>query len=139
MASKPQPLVVAEQDSNQREFVTDPAWFAEQEIVQPDGSIKKVLPNPTFTVQEAAKFFFGKSPDWLRWRTKKTDENPQGFFVLDGVPLPDHRTDAGFRYYTLHDIEMMAHALAQQQGIDGGTLQAIVTLVRTECRIYGYI
>lgn len=139
MPSKPQPLVVGEQEATEREFVTDPAWFQEREEVQPDGSTKKVLPSPTYTVQEAAKFFFGKSPDWLRWRTKKTADNPDGFFVLDGEPLPDHRTDAGFRYYTLHDIEKMAHALAQNNGIDGGTLQAIITMVRTSCRIYGYI
>lgn len=135
-----QPLVVASgKDRIEREFFTDPDWFQETLVPQPDGSYKKVLPNPTYTVQEAAKFFFGKGADWLRWRTKHTPDNPQGFFVLDGEPLPDRRTDAGFRYYTLADIERMAHALAQNGGIDGGTLQAIIDQVKTSCRIYGYI
>lgn len=140
MAGRPMPLILQDEQhyENQR-FITEERWFQETLIPQPDGSVKRILPTPTYTVQEAAKFFFGKGADWLRWRSKKTPENPEGFFILDGKPLPDHRTDAGFRYYTLADIERMAHALAQNGGIDGGTLNTIVKLVKSSCHLYGYV
>lgn len=138
----PQPLVIAtpEEAYGPQGFVTDPAWFEEKVVTDAaTGKTKKILPEPNYTVSEASKFFFAQKPDWLRWRSKKTKENPDGFFVLDGEPLPDHRTDAEFRYYTLADIERMAHALAQNGGISGARLKHITTLIRTLCKMYGFI
>lgn len=141
MSKEPQPLVIATpEEAVSDSFITKPEWFEEKTAVDAvTGKKTKVLPHPTYTVAEASKFFFAQRADWLRWRLKKSDENPDGFFMLDGVPLADHRTDAGFRYYTLADIEHMAHALCQNGGIDGARLQQISVLIRTQCRMYGYI
>ncbi len=139
MSKQPQPMIVAHPDHvADRTFVTKEEWFPEETRIDASGLTKKVLPVPAYTVAEAAKMFFAKSPDWIRWLAKKTDKHPDGFFVLDGVPLVEHRTDQNFRYYTLADIERMAHALAQNGAIDGGTLTAVISLVKASCRLYGY-
>lgn len=112
---------------------------------------KEGLEVPRFSVQEASKCFFGQGSDWLRWRMradkpdKKTGQpkHPQGWFLLDGEPLefkrlPDedpNRTTA--RYYTLADIEKMAHALAETRAIDGTRLALIILMVKACAQLYG--
>lgn len=121
---------------------------------------KKGLPSPHFSVQEVAKFFFGNGPDWMRWRMRPDDkkvkgpdgkylrnpdgsfviekgEYPEGYFVLDGKKIEPKRTEAGARYFTLADVERMAHALAQGGHIDGAQLTNIVVLVKTVAKVYG--
>lgn len=104
-------------------------------------------PLPNFSVQEAAKTFFGKGPDWLRWRYRPANNYPDGYFVLTGLPQgPDHkpvrivltpkRNEKGIRYYTLADVERMAHALAQNQAIDGAILANILEIVLNVSRLY---
>lgn len=150
---------------------------------------------PHYTVSELAKFFFGRSPHWIRWRER------EGYFVLDGDPecehrkllgmdidpatgeptvpkyettfidqvqnakgkwvevrdeegalairrvctqcggqsVGTHRTDQGFRYYTLSDIEKMAHALASRDAIDGSQFGQTLLLVKTSAQIYRYL
>jgi hypothetical protein len=117
---------------------------------------------PRFSVSEASKFFFGNGPDWLRWRMRPDDHKtrgpdgkflrnddgsfvmvpgnfPEGFFVLDGIPIQPKRSEAGARYFTLADIERMATALAQNGFMDGTQLTNVMVLVKTCARIYGYI
>lgn len=102
------------------------------------------LYKPRFSVQEVAKCFFGKGADWLRWRSRPDSKgnHPHGYFILDGKPmdfkrLPSADPDqATARYYTLADIERMAHALAQQGAIDGTRLAHIVLMARTCARLY---
>lgn len=108
---------------------------------------------PTFKVKEVAQIFFGKSVDWLRWRMRPDDkrvtdprtgktkvipgEHPEGFFVLDGVPLEFGRTASNSRYFTLADIERMVHALLQQGSIDGRTANLSMRMVVTCARLHG--
>lgn len=96
-------------------------------------------PLPAYTVQEAAKVFFGRGPDWLRWRYRPAREYPHGYFVLDDVILEPKRTDTGNRYYTLADIERMAHALAENNAIDGEQLSVIIQLVLLQARVHRVI
>lgn len=76
-------------------------------------------PKPSFAAKEAAGVFFGKSADWLRWRYLPATDYPDGYFVLGNRILEPKRSESGQRYYTLADIERMAHALAQNDAIDG--------------------
>jgi hypothetical protein len=95
---------------------------------------------PHYTVQETAKVFFARSADWLRWRSRPSlPKHPHGFFVLDGMPLEPKRTAAGARYYTLADVERMAHALAQNDALDGLTLTKIIMIIKWQARLYKVI
>src|SRR5262245_46041500 len=141
----------------------DPAYlFSTQDLITPpdrdfwlyDEMFRKDektgMPIPSFPVKVVAQVFFGQNSDWLRWRmrpdapSKKdgTQKYPEGYFVLDGEPLefkrrPGVADETTARYFTLADIERMAHALGQQGLIDGGKLAHIILMVRTCARLYG--
>jgi hypothetical protein len=97
------------------------------------------IPLPNYTVQETAKFFFGRGSDWLRWRYRPANDYPDGYFVLNGTILTAKRTKTGNRYYTLADIERMAHALAQNHALDGEQLLVIIHLVLFQARVHGIV
>jgi DNA-binding transcriptional MerR regulator len=59
--------------------------------------------------------------------------------VLNGLLLEPKRTEKGNRYYTLADIERMAHALVQNNAIDGDQLNVVIQLVLLEARLYHVI
>lgn len=104
---------------------------------------------PNFAVQEVAKCFFGREADWLRWRMRPDKARvdgkqtyPNGCFVLNGKPMkfkrkPSEHGGETARYFTLADIERMAHALAQQGIIDGTRLSLIVIQVRACAKTWG--
>lgn len=96
-------------------------------------------PLPAYTVQETAKLFFGKGPDWLRWRYRPANLHPRGYFVLDDVILEPKRTRTGNRYYTLADIERMAHALVENEAIDGGKFSIILQLILLQAVLHRVI
>jgi hypothetical protein len=110
------------------------------EVVYPDISSRKsivagfdVSEAPRYTVKEVAKFFFGKSSHWVRWKEKEGDLN------VNGKQVADHRTDGGARYYTLADVEKMAHALCRNGAIDAHHLKYALRLVRIEAQVWGYL
>jgi hypothetical protein len=103
---------------------------------------------PHYTISELAKFFFNRSPAWVRWRERK------GCFILDAiydkkgkeyVPTKTsihfgvRRTDEGARYYTLADVEGIAHALCQKGDINATQRDLALFAVAVEARIFGYI
>jgi hypothetical protein len=98
-------------------------------------------PKPTFGAQETARMFFGKGADWLRWRYRPDvlGNYPDGYFVLNDVILEPKRTEAGQRYFTLADIERMAHALASNNAISGDRVTTIVAIVLWVARLYEII
>jgi hypothetical protein len=93
-------------------------------------------PKPTFGAQETARMFFAKGADWLRWRYRPAPGYPDGYFVLNGVILEPKRSEPGQRYYTLADIERMAHALAQNHAIDGERVETIISIALWVARLY---
>jgi hypothetical protein len=97
------------------------------------------IPIPNYTVQETAKVFFGRGPDWLRWRYRPANNYPDGYFVLKGTILEAKRTESGNRYYTLADIERMAHALVENNAIDGQQLSIILQLILLQARLHRVI
>lgn len=115
----------------------------------------KGRPIPSLKVSEVSKIFFGQSDDWLRWRMRsdttfeidpetgkeiEVEGNwPHGFFVLDGKPLVFRRTPSNARYFSLADVERMAHALAQQGAISGGKMSHVLTMVKACAEMYGVI
>lgn len=144
---EPEPLVLADP------ILLNPPWegrfFTHDSMFRPD---KNGRLYPHFSVQEVSKFFFGNGPDWFRWRMRPDDKKivnedgtttivkgkyPDGYFILDGKKIEPKRTPAGARYFTLADIERMAHALAQGGHIDGAELTNIVVLVKTCAKVYG--
>lgn len=56
-----------------------------------------------------------------------------------GIDVTGHRTEVGARSYTLADVEKMAHALAQQGGINGAELGHALLAVQTVARVWGYL
>lgn len=94
---------------------------------------------PWFSVSEVGKFFFARSPHWIRWREEK------GFFTLDGVAIGTTRTKknvkggAGQRRYNLADVEKIGHALAEKGAIDGNQLRRTLHLVESEARLWDYL
>lgn len=101
---------------------------------------KTGFPVPHYSVQVAAQVFFARSPDWLRWREKpKLPDHPEGFFILDGKKIEMKRTKKGARIYTLADIERMAHALAQNEALDGLKLTKIIMTIKWQARLHGVI
>lgn len=92
-----------------------------------------VTEGPHFTISEVAKFFFGRSPHWIRWRERG------GKFVFDGEQVGTQRTPKGARLYDLADVEKMAHALAEGDHIDATQLSNILKLVLIEATIWGYL
>lgn len=151
-----EPLIIAvEENVKDGDFVLNDEMFPVQQIVDADGTIKdEILPKPIFTVQEVAKFFFGRSSDWMRWRISPdkpastaspevkanwVPKYPFGMLVLDNEPLPVRRTKSNYRYYTLHDVERMAHALKQHNAIDGASLNTTIKIVRAVAEQYRLI
>ena len=88
---------------------------------------------PLYAVGEVAKFFFGRTAHWVRWVER------EGKLVLDGVPVAKDRTGSGSRKYTLTDVELMSHALAQNGAISGAQLRRALALVAVEAEIYDYL
>jgi hypothetical protein len=84
---------------------------------------------PVFPIAQVAKTFFARSADWMRLLGQKQDQQG-GVLELDGQALVVKRTDTGSRYYTLVDIERMAHALLEHGRIDGDRFNAAINIVR---------
>ena len=131
---------------------TEPLVVADPEMLVPRGQRfllddkmferdSKGMPIPSLRVTEVAKIFFGQSDDWLRWRMRSNTnaEHTEGDFVLDGEPLEFKRTDSNSRYFTLADVERMAHALLQTGVIDGARATRVVTMVKTCAQLHGVI
>lgn len=92
-----------------------------------------VSEGPTFTISEIAKFFFGRSAHWVRWRERT------GAFTYEGKPVGIHRTPKGARMYDLADVEKMAHALAGEHHISAEELLNILKLVLIEGKVWGVL
>jgi hypothetical protein len=97
-----------------------------------------VTSGPVLTISEVAKFFFHRSAHWIRWAERK------GFLRLDGKRVgvkrkKDGTKEGGARYYTLDDVEKMAHALTQNKIFDGEQLEDILRLLYAEGRVWGYL
>lgn len=124
---------------------------------------------PNFTVSEFTKFFFARTPHWMRWlegegalaldsqdiecRHVQEGEIPPGkkkptetSLVVDGVctkcqgrVVGQRRTESGARVYDLADVEEICHALAQHHKITGSQLHNALLLVAVSARVKGYI
>lgn len=100
---------------------------------------------PNFAVQETATTFFGRSPDWLRWRYRADDPKPKGtkprfpngYFVLDDEVLEPKTTPSGARYYTLADIEKMAYSLLDNEVLDQTQLACVLNIVYANAYLHG--
>lgn len=91
--------------------------------------------DPVFTVSEVTKLFFRRKPAWLRWR------EAQGDFRLNGkrVGATRQKGSNDRRTYTLRDVEMMSHALAERGQIDGTELRRILRAVKALAQLHEYI
>lgn len=88
---------------------------------------------PRYSTNEVAKLFFARSAHWMRWREQR------GHFVLDGTPVTPERKSSNVRAYTLADIELLAHALASHQAINGRQLALTLTVLRLQGEMYDLI
>ena len=109
------------------------------------GEDKHGRPAPNFAVQETATAFFGRSPDWLRWRYRADDpkrsqaQHPHGYFVLDDEVLVPKTTEKGARYYTLADIEKMTYALFDNGVLDAVQLACVLNIVYANAYLHEII
>jgi hypothetical protein len=76
---EPEPFMVVHKDDLLG--FEDKDWTITQEEIRHD---KRGLPVPFFTILDLSKFFFGASPDWMRWRIRER------FFVMGGDPACPH-------------------------------------------------
>jgi len=97
-------------------------WVTEEMLPHDRTGVVK----PTFTIAQVAQVFFARSGDWIRYLEGLGEEA----LMLDGKILEPRRTISGSRYYTLSDVEKMAHALLQNQRIDVMQFIAVIELVR---------
>lgn len=83
--SSPEPLIITDREllDPGTEFFTDWKMFKKDD---------EGYPIPAFTVNEVAKFFFGKTPDWMRWRIRNRffaglpeEDCPHGVLVPTGA------------------------------------------------------
>jgi hypothetical protein len=90
-----------------------------------------LAPNPAgqmlWSTKLVGSIFFGMSQHWMRLQER------EGYFVLDGKSVAATRAPTGIREYNLHDIEMIAHALRQQNRI---SVEKLVKILRV-CRAVG--
>lgn len=120
--------------------MTEPLVIADPALLFPEGQQFWTTPEmvngqgrPVFTISVVAEVFFARSVHWARLMQRK------GWMVLDGEPLEIPTTTAGAKAFRLYDIERMAHALAENGGIDGQQLSRTVLLVKTVAQNYGFI
>lgn len=85
---------------------------------------------PLFTISEVAKFFFGRTTHWLRWREP---------FMLDGKEVGTRRTETHARVYALDDVEKMAHALAEAGDLTGDRFEGCLLAVEAVAKVWGYL
>lgn len=90
---------------------------------------------PAFSVGEVAKFYFARSPSWLR------DHESKGNLVIAGEPefTPRRRVSRNARFFYLEDIERVAHALTYNNVITGARLRTVLVLLRAEAQIWGIL
>ncbi len=88
-------------------------------------------PAPRFSVSEVAKTFFGRSPHWIRLL------ETEGRTTLKGQAVANTRTQFGARSYTVADIELLAHALYENEAIDEAQLILAVTVARNVALSWG--
>lgn len=85
---------------------------------------------PVFSIAQIAKIFFARSADWVRWLSNQGHKNDgEVVFVLDGKALETKRTESGSRFYTLADVERVAHALVEHHRIDGEQFVAAIQIM----------
>lgn len=151
MARAPRSKAAKAKAASRARLRLDDAFFPTKAYTYQDPKKKRAKPQveerpvPNFAVQETATTFFGRSPDWLRWRYRPDTPAegeprfPHGYFVLDDEVLEPRKTLGGARYYTLPDIEKMAFALADADVVDPWQLACILNIVYANAYLHGVL
>lgn len=108
-------------------------WVTEEMVAQSTDRKKNV--RPIFTITQVASVFFARSSDWIRY----IDGLGEDGFYLDGHKLMPARTESAARYYTLADVEKMAHALLNNDRIDPMQFAGTINIVRWIACLYKLI
>lgn len=88
---------------------------------------------PLFSIREVGVFFFNETDYWLRI-IGDTDK-----FTYNGKKIKIRRTPAGARVYSLADIELIAHGLAQNRVISGQHAVLVLQAVAAFAKIHGLL
>ena len=89
---------------------------------------------PIFTVSEVGKIFFARSSHWMRLMER------MGFTVKgEKVTVPRSDGGTGVRQFTLHDVELVAHALGESGRIDPTQLVKALRTVQTIADVWGFL
>lgn len=93
------------------------------------------LPKPLreYHTKQVSTFFFQKSAGWLRWRDREGQTTSEHF------NCNPQRDANGTRIYSLADIEILAHAFAEQSIIDAQHMEITLHLIRLIAIGYGVI
>lgn len=86
---------------------------------------------PHYTVSEVSRWFFGKTPHWLRWLDR------EGHLVLDGEPIGHRESERDARSYNLAEIERIAYALHGSGHIARSRFILVLLLVQAQAMVYG--
>lgn len=125
-------------------------WLEEQHALVYDGdpncthtkTVRKMRPEPV--LDEAGKKV--KNAEGKVKMVEKVGPVEEPYFDTKGRckrcrgrRVGERRTPSGARIYSLADIELLAHALAQNGKITGTQLRLALTMVDTAARIWEYI
>jgi len=124
-----------------KDFLIDPTIIIQNTYLNPERLIFEGIDTsqkPLYDTSGVAKKF-GFSPMWLR------GQQNDGYLVYNGVPLKPKRlppkggNEYGDRAYSLADIELVAHALAQHNRIRAKKLIWVLVGLWAEGHIYDYL
>jgi hypothetical protein len=75
-------------------------------------SKKSGWPVPSYTADPVARFFFGRSPSWLRMQMRQVPSDPE-LVSVHSHEIRIRRKPAGHRVFSLADIEPLAVAITE--------------------------
>lgn len=127
----------------------DRDWILTEDMIPTDA---KGMPIPMLRIGPVTQIFFGKNSSWFYYLMAPReivgydkDHNAirevrkESWMTLDGEPLDFRKDKSGNRYLSLADVERFAHAVAQNQRIDGAQLQRVLLMVKTCAQQHGII
>jgi hypothetical protein len=110
----------------------DRLMMTDLESIDPDTGLANEAAHPIMSVGVVAELFFFKTSHWMRLQQKDNK------LLYNGKQIEIPRTRYNARFYTLKEVELIAHALAQNGVISGLHAAQVLMAVSALAKIHGY-
>jgi hypothetical protein len=115
------------------EVPLEPFIVSGEGVLTPSGRSYWVTPEmvaeyggkPSYAMQEAS-VFFGRGANWLRRRMEARPE------------FPVNRSSAGYRQFTLHQIELLAHTLLTDRELSPLHFAMVIRMIKSAAILHTY-